>query len=429
MQILNALIGVGLALFSSLFAAECKVPFYVNHPYSYMSFWRTPFCFKAATPWLNIIQADDSSDPSLVQIDYLRLYGKIHGRDSLISSNEYKAGTYGGQICMKNPWFGWPWESISVAPQNGLLVVEPSKRPDRVYHFWLERWPNYREDVSKFDSLWFDVRAKITGPALIQAGIDYYEALNYPAGEAPEEGGATDWICTTNEWFTLKLERSTEVIRKSVPAEKYNLGQTVNTSFTLKNCDNQTVHLTQLGVEIRKIGTPDGCFYWKTNPQTISGFAWLNQNIVLAPGDSINYASSWTPTQSGDYYLTVIEKRSANPNYQRPYSRTIDVIHVVEPNSIERVTPQEESAAVTFSVFPSPFNSRLILEVELVRNMPIQLAIFDVTGKIVTLLVDKEFSQGKYTFHWTPAALPSGLYFAQLTTSDEKQVKSVLYIR
>ncbi|MCK5148454.1 T9SS type A sorting domain-containing protein [bacterium] len=68
--------------------------------------------------------------------------------------------------------------------------------------------------------------------------------------------------------------------------------------------------------------------------------------------------------------------------------------------------------------YPNPFNSQTILVYELDRAMQINLAIYDIRGRLVELLINRYDSPGSHQYTFEGNDLPSGIYFAVLQSSD-----------
>ena len=71
---------------------------------------------------------------------------------------------------------------------------------------------------------------------------------------------------------------------------------------------------------------------------------------------------------------------------------------------------------ITLKNYPNPFNAETILQYELPQSERIQLRIYDLLGREVSVLKDEDARQGTYTVRWNPSSLSSGVYIAVLTT-------------
>ncbi len=69
--------------------------------------------------------------------------------------------------------------------------------------------------------------------------------------------------------------------------------------------------------------------------------------------------------------------------------------------------------------FPNPFNPQATLRFTLPEAGYVHMAIYDVLGREVVVLVDGAHQTGVYEAHFDGASLPSGIYLYRLTVSGE----------
>ena len=79
------------------------------------------------------------------------------------------------------------------------------------------------------------------------------------------------------------------------------------------------------------------------------------------------------------------------------------------------------------SNYPNPFNPSTRISFEVPEQTQIALRVFDITGHLVTTLADGVVEAGAHQVTFDAAALPTGVYFAQLTSPAQTQmIKMVL---
>ncbi len=79
--------------------------------------------------------------------------------------------------------------------------------------------------------------------------------------------------------------------------------------------------------------------------------------------------------------------------------------------------------------YPNPFNPTTTLNFDLVKDAQINLSVYDVTGRLVTTLVDKKMQAGFHTLTWDAQNIASGVYFAKLVSANQTAVKKMTLIR
>ncbi len=76
--------------------------------------------------------------------------------------------------------------------------------------------------------------------------------------------------------------------------------------------------------------------------------------------------------------------------------------------------------------YPNPFNPNTKIKFSIPEQSIIKLEIYDVSGKLVQLLVDKKMQVGTYETDWDASSMPSGTYFCKMT--NEKFTKTIKLI-
>jgi hypothetical protein len=78
--------------------------------------------------------------------------------------------------------------------------------------------------------------------------------------------------------------------------------------------------------------------------------------------------------------------------------------------------------------YPNPFTLTTI-EFDIPERTSVKLIIYDILGREVETIVDKELASGKYKINFTATNLPSGVYFYTLKTPKSIQTKKMLLIK
>lgn len=81
------------------------------------------------------------------------------------------------------------------------------------------------------------------------------------------------------------------------------------------------------------------------------------------------------------------------------------------------------------SNYPNPFNPVTKIEFSIPFNGFTNLEIYNSIGELVTTLVNKQLSPGKYTANFNGTSLTSGVYFYKLTSGNFVQTKKMLLIK
>ena len=95
----------------------------------------------------------------------------------------------------------------------------------------------------------------------------------------------------------------------------------------------------------------------------------------------------------------------------------------------------ESSSSIQHSSFsihnsyPNPFNASTVISFELQAASQIKLAVYDVNGREVALLVDGHLSSGPHEIAFDGTDLPSGVYFAMLEAGDLTQTRKLILLK
>ena len=73
-----------------------------------------------------------------------------------------------------------------------------------------------------------------------------------------------------------------------------------------------------------------------------------------------------------------------------------------------------ESINTLFPAYPNPFNKIMNLNYEIRANAHVIINIFDLQGRKIKCLIDKEQSTGSYNILWNASTYASGIYFIQM---------------
>ena len=87
-----------------------------------------------------------------------------------------------------------------------------------------------------------------------------------------------------------------------------------------------------------------------------------------------------------------------------------------------------------FENHPNPFNPTTSIQFELPREEQVHLAIFDVAGRLIDVLVDGKRSVGRFSEVWegkdrNGVSVPSGIYFARLQAGEFTATRKMVLIR
>ncbi len=79
--------------------------------------------------------------------------------------------------------------------------------------------------------------------------------------------------------------------------------------------------------------------------------------------------------------------------------------------------------------YPNPFNTRTTIKLTLSTSGKVRLAVYNLQGREVAVLLNRFLVPGIHTVSWNPEHLASGLYFYHLTTAEKQSTKKMLLLK
>jgi len=79
--------------------------------------------------------------------------------------------------------------------------------------------------------------------------------------------------------------------------------------------------------------------------------------------------------------------------------------------------------------YPNPFNARTVVEFVLPRSAEVRLDLYDLNGRRVAGIAHRVYEHGDHRIGFDAAALPSGIYFARLTTPDFATTQKLMLLK
>ena len=147
-----------------------------------------------------------------------------------------------------------------------------------------------------------------------------------------------------------------------------------------------------------------GCGTYYIEPDPTYFVTKLGGNFRLYVGQHVQ-VTGFSDDCSGCHVLI-----SSQPIVVLPPLSAVDE----EPNSIPREVGLRQN-------FPNPFNPATTIEYALAFTSRVRLAVHNLLGQEVTILVEADEPPGVYRETWIPGDLPGGIYFCQLRVTHSGQ--------
>ena len=100
------------------------------------------------------------------------------------------------------------------------------------------------------------------------------------------------------------------------------------------------------------------------------------------------------------------------------------------PSIVTSAESEEISTQLTLmGNYPNPFNPETVIDYALPQTGHVRLAVYDMTGKTVAVLIDGVQPQGRHTVRFHADGLPTGTYVYRLTAGAKTLTRTMTLLR
>lgn len=158
--------------------------------------------------------------------------------------------------------------------------------------------------------------------------------------------------------------------------------------------------------------------------QNLSDLVYCHEDFAPVDSSHAYFLTHW----NGRLFFTVYHDRRANKQDR--------IYEIVDPDSVPasvKVIPAGTSIPSLWS-HPNPFNTTTEIRYTVPDDACVQLAIYDVSGRLVTTLVDQRQIAGDHAVVWegrdpAHASTASGVYFVRLKVDGEVRTAKIILPR
>jgi hypothetical protein len=79
--------------------------------------------------------------------------------------------------------------------------------------------------------------------------------------------------------------------------------------------------------------------------------------------------------------------------------------------------------------YPNPFNAQTTISFSLLQKENVKVSVFDIAGRLVENIADKEFPAGENRVIWNAIRKPSGVYFVQAKIDNSQSTRKLLLLK
>ena len=177
--------------------------------------------------------------------------------------------------------------------------------------------------------------------------------------------------------------------------------------------------------------------------------SFSNSSLIAALGDTSQSLMEVALTKTNDNYVARVTKLVTGFNSPLGIELVGDTAYVVEtglqssnpsPKLWQIILPTgsatsvgaKEKLPVKFGLsqnYPNPFNPATMINYQLAINSFVTLKVYDMLGREVATLVNKEELQGSHTIRWDASRFSSGVYFCKMTAGRFVSTRKLLLMK
>ncbi len=106
------------------------------------------------------------------------------------------------------------------------------------------------------------------------------------------------------------------------------------------------------------------------------------------------------------------------------WTRPLSELTSTEKREVKKTLPY-----ILYQNYPNPFNPMTKIKFEIKSSKFVSIKIYDILGKEVTTLINKEFEPGIYEETWDAKNFSSGIYFYQFKTVNFVETKKIILLK
>jgi hypothetical protein len=178
---------------------------------------------------------------------------------------------------------------------------------------------------------------------------------------------------------------------------------------------------------------PQPGYYNISNPER----SYSNTNLAAQYGYThgvVISSSGFLRVTVGDTAATVEYVRSYLPEHENSQRHNGEVayIYTLRPFATATGVASTEALPSGYALeqnYPNPFNPTTVVSCQLPVAGHIRIAVYDILGREVALLVNEEKEPGIYRVSWDASRFPSGTYFYRMTSGSFSETRRMVLVR
>lgn len=160
--------------------------------------------------------------------------------------------------------------------------------------------------------------------------------------------------------------------------------------------------------------SPDGGQTWKTIEEDM-------------PISTMEY--HWTVPDISTQ-VTQIRIVMDNVEGESDYEDICQSFTIIGSDAVTGIASGENKGTISFfSNFPNPFRTSTKINFTIKGNSFIKISVYDIQGKKVATLINKELHSGDHEINWMAEGISSGIYICKLQVGDRYRIRKIILLR
>lgn len=144
-------------------------------------------------------------------------------------------------------------------------------------------------------------------------------------------------------------------------------------------------------------------------------------------GNSFGHSSVAMHYKQGGITIAVMMNKDINTG-----TIGIDFMNTVINNNPIGINPVSTELPADYELeqnYPNPFNPETKIRFRVPERSDVKIKVFDITGRLVKVLLDENIIAGVYEMQWNASDMPSGIYFYRLEAGNYVLTKRMILVK
>jgi len=256
------------------------------------------------------------------------------------------------------------------------------------------------------DNVWFSTYYEYCSTDSNRIFRSTDRGYNWTAFNMPYQGYPAGWISFSSSTYGVAISNPYGLVSRTADAgSTWVMIDTIGINpWAVRNAPGYANFFLAVGED----ASTNGKSFYSNN----SGYFW---NTLSAPSQSIlldvslTHDSAWAVGYNG----TIL---------------TLDLLPIITEVEEEFLSSVPSDYMLSQN-YPNPFNPTTTIRFDIKERILVELIIYDILGREVIVLINKEQSAGRYTVELNGAELSSGVYFYQLQAGNYIETKKMLLLK